>query len=61
MKRKACKTCRIFVEGDKCPICGNALFSTSWNGRVYVFDTAKSLIAQKSSIKQKGEYAVKVK
>lgn len=61
MKKKVCKNCKIFVEGDNCPICKNATFSTNWSGRVYIFDAQKSLIAQKMGITVKGEYAIKVR
>ena len=58
-KKKACKTCKLFVEGDKCPVCHSDSFSTSWQGRVYISDVAKSAIAEKIAIKVKGEYAIK--
>ena len=60
-KKKACKNCKIFVEGDKCPICQNSNFSNSWNGRLYILDASKSLIANKINAKIKGEYAIKIK
>lgn len=60
-KKKACKRCRLFVEGDSCPQCSGTDFTDSWNGALYINDAAKSVIAQKISIKQKGEYAIKVK
>ncbi len=60
-KKKACKKCKIFVQGDKCPICKNSNFSTSWNGRMYVIDPLKSTIAKKMGLSAKGEYAIKIK
>lgn len=60
-KRKVCKHCKVFVEGDSCPLCKGNAFSTSWQGRLYVVDYQNSLIAQKVSIPAKGEYAIKVK
>ncbi|MFC1728238.1 transcription elongation factor subunit Spt4 [Nanoarchaeota archaeon] len=59
MKKKVCKTCRVFVEGGECPICKGTNFSTNWQGRLSVTHVEKSKIAQKMAIKQKGEYAVK--
>ncbi|MBT3297335.1 DNA-directed RNA polymerase subunit E'' [archaeon] len=60
-KKKACKKCKLFVEGDKCPSCGSESFSTSWQGRLFVKDVNNSLIAKEVDIKVKGEYAIKVK
>lgn len=60
-KKKACKKCKIFVEGDTCPICKGNQFSTNWQGRIYINDPKKSEIAQKLGIDIKGEYAIKVK
>ena len=61
MKKKACKRCKIFVEGDECPICHTSQFSTNWQGRIFIADPNKSEIAQKLGITVKGEYAIKVK
>ncbi|MBW3015049.1 DNA-directed RNA polymerase subunit E'' [Candidatus Woesearchaeota archaeon] len=61
MKKKACKSCKIFVEGSTCPICKNSNFTTTWFGRLNVIDANKSEIAQKLGIKIKGEYAIKVR
>ena len=61
MKKKVCKKCKIFVDGSECPICKSNQFSTNWQGRLYIVDPAKSMIAQKIDIKAKGEYAIKVR
>ncbi|MBS3124191.1 DNA-directed RNA polymerase subunit E'' [Candidatus Woesearchaeota archaeon] len=60
-KKKACKRCRLLVEGNKCPNCGLESFTTSWQGRLYVHDVTNSLIAEKVGITVKGEYAIKVR
>jgi len=60
-KKKACKKCKIFVKGTQCPICGSADLTTSWKGRIIVFDIDKSEIAKKLDIKVKGEYAIKTR
>lgn len=60
MKKKACKSCKIFVEGDECPVCKGSQFVTNWKGRLYIIDANKSVIAQKIGAKVKGEYAIKV-
>jgi len=61
MKKKVCKRCKIFVEGNECPICKSNQFSNNWQGRIYIVDPSKSMIAQKIDIKAKGEYAIKVR
>ncbi len=59
--KKACIKCRIFVDGDVCPICHGNQFSDNWKGRMYIADPNKSEIAKKIGITTKGEYAIKVK
>jgi len=61
MKRKACKTCKIFVEGNECPICKGNQFTLNWKGRIYIIDANKSEIAKKMGTPVKGEYAIKVR
>lgn len=60
-KRKVCTNCKFFVEGDTCPNCSGNQFSMNWQGRIFINNPEKSLIAQKLGIKIKGEYAIKVK
>ena len=60
MGKKACRKCKIPVEGTKCPVCQGSDFNENWKGRVYIIDAEKSEIAKKTNIKQKGEYAIKV-
>jgi len=61
MKKKVCKKCRIFVEGDKCPICNGNQFSENWQGRVNILDANKSDVAKKIGIEVKGEYVIKTR
>ena len=60
-KKEACKRCKLFVDGDVCPSCNSNSFTSSWQGRLYVIDAAKSMIAEKIGIKMKGEYAIKIR
>ncbi len=60
-KKNACKRCKLILEGDHCPICKSDSVSSSWQGRLYVNDANKSMIAEKIGIKNKGEYAIKVR
>jgi len=61
MKRKACRKCKIFIEGDTCPICKKDSFSNNWQGRIYFLDIKNSMIAHKMGVDRKGEYAIKVR
>lgn len=60
MKKKACKKCKIFVEGDECSVCKSSQFVQNWKGRIFIADAERSDIAKKIGIKAKGEYAIKV-
>lgn len=57
---KACKNCRILVEGDECPICHSKDLVQNWKGRIIVFNVEKSEVAKLAEIKAKGDYAIKV-
>ena len=59
--KKVCKKCRIFVDGQECPLCHNSNFTETWKGRITILDAEKSEIAKKVGIDVKGEYAIKVR
>ena len=61
MKKKVCKKCKFFYEGEVCPVCKSNQFSLNWNGRIYIIDSKKSEISKKMGITINGEYAIKVK
>ncbi len=61
MKKKICKSCKLFVEGSECPICKGNQFLSNWKGRIAVVDADKSEIGKKIGIKAKGEYAIKAR
>lgn len=60
-KRKVCKRCKIFTDDDLCPICKKDSFATSWQGRIFFLNTAKSMIAHKMGVENDGEYAIKIR
>ena len=60
-KKKVCKSCKIFVDGQECPLCKSQSFTINWQGRLHVLDVNKSEVAQKIGIKVKGEYAIKAR
>ncbi len=51
----------MFVDGNECLVCKTNQFSTNWQGRLYIVDANKSIIAEKTGLKVKGEYAIKVR
>ena len=59
--KKVCKKCRLFVEGQECPICHNSNFTETWKGRITILSAERSEIAKKIGIEVKGEYAIKVR
>ena len=60
-KKKACKTCKFFYEGEECPVCKSSQVATSFQGRLFIVDPKKSVIANKINVDTKGEYAIKVR
>ena len=60
MKKKACTSCKMFVDEDSCPDCKSSQFSTIWKGRINILDVKKSVIAQKVGYEKEGEYAIKI-
>ncbi len=60
-KRKACKRCKLFVDGETCPNCKTSSFTTSWQGRLFISDQEGSMIAKQVGITAKGEYAIKIR
>ncbi len=60
VRKKACKNCKMFVEENECPNCKGNKFSTIWQGRIFIIDPSKSMIAKKIESEAKGEYALKV-
>ena len=60
-KEKSCLNCRAIYFGDKCPNCGETPASNSFKGRVHVFDTEKSEMAENMKINSNGEFAIKSK
>jgi DNA-directed RNA polymerase subunit E" len=60
-KKKVCRKCKLFVEGDLCISCKGNSFTDNWQGRLFVTDVSNSMIAEKLNITIKGEYAIKVR
>jgi RNA polymerase subunit RPABC4/transcription elongation factor Spt4 len=61
-KRLVCKSNKMFVDDKNFPKnMKDEPTSSNFQGRVYIFNTEKSLIADKISAERKGEYAIKVR
>ena len=60
MKKKVCKSCKLFFDAEECPTCHSAQSAANWKGRFNVMDAKKSEIAKKVGITVNGEYAIKV-
>ena len=61
MKKKVCKACKMFIEGNECPVHGAIQTSTNWQGRLNILNNKDSIIAKKINIEHDGEYAIKVR
>ncbi len=61
VKQKACKICKKIYEGSVCPLCSSKESTDSFKGRIVVSNPEKSEIAKKINIKEKGNFAIKVK
>jgi len=61
MAEKACKNCKIIFEGTKCPKCGSEDFTDNYKGRIIVLKPEESEIAKNLKLKDKGDYAIKVR
>lgn len=59
-KKKVCRSCKMFVEEDECPVCHSAQFAANWKGKMCIINAEHSMIAKKIGIKKDGEYAIKV-
>tara|TARA_Y100000310_G_scaffold22495_1_gene21595 strand:+ start:1953 stop:2141 length:189 start_codon:yes stop_codon:yes gene_type:complete len=60
-KRKTCKKCRHFYDGPQCPLCKSKETANNFQGRIFIADPEKSVIAKKININVKGEFALKVR
>ena len=58
--KKACRNCKLIVDGTVCPNCKGNQFSENWKGKIIIIDPEKSEIAKRIGIKIKGEYAIKL-
>ncbi|MCR4284590.1 MAG: DNA-binding protein [archaeon] len=60
-KDKACLNCRSIYFGDKCLNCGETPASETFKGRIHVFNSEKSEMADNMGLRSEGEFAIKSK
>jgi len=58
--KKACRECHRVLDGDNCPIHGDAA-TEDWRGYAIILDPEESEIAEKMNIETPGKYALKVR
>jgi DNA-directed RNA polymerase subunit E" len=61
MPAKACRTCKIITTENVCPNCKSSELSEDYLGFVIILDPSKSQLAVKMSIKEAGQYALKIR
>lgn len=58
---KACKKCKTFFEGSKCPKCGSEEFTDSPKGKVVILKPEESEIAKNLKLNEKGVFALRIR
>ena len=62
MMEKACRQCRLVVEGPVCPLCSSADYLTkTWEGYILIVNPEGSEVATAIGAKTPGRYALKIK
>jgi DNA-directed RNA polymerase subunit E" len=59
-QEKVCKNCKRIYEGDQCPNCQSRETVSAFKGKMIILNPEQSEIAKNLSIKQKGNYAIKL-
>lgn len=57
----ACRVCKKIFYDSACPQHGESHMSEDWFGFLILKDIENSIIAKQSGIKEKGDYAIKVR
>ena len=60
-KKQACRSCKVLIDGETCPLCKGSNVSPNWQGRIFFLNPEKSFIARKMGVEKPGEYALKVR
>jgi DNA-directed RNA polymerase subunit E" len=59
-KERACKKCKTIFKGAKCPKCGAEEFTEGFKGKIVMLNPEGSEVAEKTGLKEKGEYAIRI-
>ena len=62
-KLRACKNCKKLIEDAKlvaCPYCKSNVLTEKYKGRIVIVNAKDSVVAQKISIEDNGDYALKL-
>jgi len=59
VKDRVCSKCGHLTTEDVCPKCSNNQFLDKFKGKVVVFDSKRSEVAQKLNITSNGKFAIK--
>ncbi|MFT4312548.1 MAG: transcription elongation factor subunit Spt4 [Candidatus Woesearchaeota archaeon] len=60
-KKQAGKLTKVLTTDDTSPLDPKEPLTSSWFGRIMIFNANTSEIAKKLGIKKQGEYAIKVR
>jgi DNA-directed RNA polymerase subunit E" len=58
---KACRVCNNITDEASCPLCKSTELSDDFSGLLVILDPGKSQLAKKIEIKEKGNYALKIR
>ncbi|MBI3588711.1 hypothetical protein HY995_04255 [Candidatus Micrarchaeota archaeon] len=61
MAEKACRRCRLIVNGDVCPLCKDSELTKSFEGYILVVNPEGSEVANAIGALTPGKYALKIK
>ena len=62
MAERACRNCRLIVDGAVCPLCNTADYLTkTWEGHIVIVNHEGSEVATAIGAKTPGKYALKIK
>ena len=61
MSPRACRTCKIIIDENVCPVCKGTDLSDDYSGLLIVIDPETSQLAKKIEIEKEGRYALKIR
>jgi DNA-directed RNA polymerase subunit E" len=61
MSPRSCRTCKIIIDENVCPVCKGTDLSDDYSGLLIVIDPETSQLAKKMEIVKEGRYALKIR